>query len=570
MKIFKNFTVVKKLIITFTIILVINLIIGYVGFFSLREVNSNAGKIYEVDLKGVNVISRLKSSLSTNKSNILLLLNPSNKFAYLTISKEINTNTITNQVWIEAYKKIIETDKEKQEFEGFEKLLPQYYKDIETMLQLVNEDKYEDATKIYDEFKYNEINMLQILDSEMDLSVNLARTDYDNSTTVYKKATNSLILFISIGAVFSMILAVLISRRLATQFKKILSFATAIGEGDLTQDINTTNKDEIGKLSTQLSKSTNNIKELISEINSSTEKLSDFSQELSANTEEVYSKIDIAKYSTEEIFKGSEELSATTSEINYSIEEINENIGKLTEKSKQSNESGKEIQQRAKDTKEKVSLALQGTKSIFAEKNTKILTAIEKGKVVEEILFMADSIASISEQTNLLALNASIEAARAGEHGRGFAVVAEEVRKLAEESSTTVSDIQRIIKEVKGAFANLSENTKEILSYIENNVHPEYEMFMDTMVQYENDAINMSNMAMESEVSTEAISKIIEQATESVKNVAETTKQSVAGTEEINETIKDIYVAIEEITKTTQTQAEISELLSNLVKKFKI
>lgn len=570
MKIFENFTIVKKLIITFTLILVINLIIGYVGFFSLREVNSNAGKIYEVDLQGVNVVYKLKSSLATNKANILLLLNPSNKFDSITIVKEINTNKMTNEVYIESYKTIVETDKQKQGFEDFEKLLPQYYKDIEDMLQFVNEDKYEEATKIYDKFKYNEINMLHVLDSGIDLSVNQAKTDYENSNTVYKKATNSLILFISIGAVFSALLAVLISRRLATQFKKILSFATSIGEGDLTQDINTTNKDEIGKLSAELSKSTNNIKELISEINSSTEKLSDFSQELSANTEEVYSKIDIAKYSTEEIFKGSEELSATTSEINYSIEEINENIGKLTEKSKKSNESGKEIQQRAIHTKEKVSLALQGTKSIFEEKNMKILTAIEKGKVVEEILFMADSIASISEQTNLLALNASIEAARAGEHGRGFAVVAEEVRKLAEESSTTVSDIQRIIKEVKGAFANLSENTKEILSYIENNVHPEYEMFMDTMVQYENDAINMSNMAMESEVSTEAISKIIEQATQSVKNVAETTKQSVAGTEEINETIKDIYVAIEEITKTTQTQAEISELLSNLVKKFKI
>lgn len=71
---------------------------------------------------------------------------------------------------------------------------------------------------------------------------------------------------------------------------------------------------------------------------------------------------------------------------------------------------------------------------------------IKNSRHVESLLV---SIEAISQQTNLLALNASIEAARAGEAGKGFAVVAEEVRKLAEESSQVVYEIDNVLSEMR-------------------------------------------------------------------------------------------------------------------------
>lgn len=67
-----------------------------------------------------------------------------------------------------------------------------------------------------------------------------------------------------------------------------------------------------------------------------------------------------------------------------------------------------------------------------------MIQAIEDAKIVDEVSVLAANISANASQTNLLALNAAIEATRAGEHGRGFAVVADKVRKLAEESSSTV------------------------------------------------------------------------------------------------------------------------------------
>jgi len=80
----------------------------------------------------------------------------------------------------------------------------------------------------------------------------------------------------------------------------------------------------------------------------------------------------------------------------------------------------------------------------------------------EKITAIAQIVTQIANQTNLLALNASIEAARAGEHGKGFAVVAEEVRKLAEHTKSSLSEVETILAETDAKTADISLNIKEL------------------------------------------------------------------------------------------------------------
>jgi uncharacterized protein YoxC len=93
------------------------------------------------------------------------------------------------------------------------------------------------------------------------------------------------------------------------------------------------------------------------------------------------------------------------------------------------------------------------------QSNAKVLesvaeTSIEAKKTDEIVKF----INGVATDTNLLGLNAAIEAARAGESGRGFAVVAEEIRKLSVSSSTSINEINSILKKIKNAVEYMQKN----------------------------------------------------------------------------------------------------------------
>ena len=161
--------------------------------------------------------------------------------------------------------------------------------------------------------------------------------------------------------------------------------------------------------------------------------------------------------------------------------------------------------------KARIEADIKASKSLYKEKEERILRAIEEGKVVVEIGKATEIISDIADQTHLLALNAAIEAARAGEQGRGFAVVAAEVRKLAEQSAKTVAGVQKVIQQVQDAFSNLSENANELLQYINGKVNDDYNRMARAGERYRQDAEAISDLVRSFKNSIKQVTTSIEE-----------------------------------------------------------
>ncbi|MGR6906449.1 methyl-accepting chemotaxis protein [Lysinibacillus sp. BSL11] len=141
-------------------------------------------------------------------------------------------------------------------------------------------------------------------------------------------------------------------------------------------------------------------------------------------------------------------------ELDESIEEIATSVGDISEQTKH---AFKKLNQDL-ESLQQVSSILQTTDEGHKSMQEDIRRLVER---VNSVAKLMELIKKIADQTNLLALNASIEAARAGEAGKGFAVVAEEVRKLADDTSTSVKSIHTDIQELLHITHNISSLTTQ-------------------------------------------------------------------------------------------------------------
>lgn len=365
-------------------------------------------------------------------------------------------------------------------------------------------------------------------------------------------------------------MAYILGRDIVNPLMKIKEFAKRLSDYDFSMPIVITRKDEFGQTGLALNAAQENVSNLVKLIMENSQDMTASSEELSAIVEEVSSKAEAIDEAVNNITAGMQESSATTEEISASVQEVDSSINILSSKAIEGSNNANEFKGRATEVKSNSEKAIAETRNLYDIKQNNMEKAIEDGKVVDSIKIMADTIGGIAQQTNLLALNAAIEAARAGEQGRGFAVVAEEVRKLAEQSSEAVINIQDTIVKVQNAFKSSIDTGSDILEFINTRVQEQLDSYGQTGNQYFNDSDFVSKMSEDIAAMSEEITATVGEVSDAIQNMAGASQKSSEEAVTIKEGMDETTKAIEQVALTAQSQAELAEKLNEVIKKFKI
>jgi methyl-accepting chemotaxis protein len=365
--------------------------------------------------------------------------------------------------------------------------------------------------------------------------------------------------------------------------------AIAEGDADLTVQMESRSKDEIGRMAESFNAFVGRMRNWVNQIKGVISETDEVGAQLSSSTEETTASLEEASAIFRSIEEEGRTLGRSIAETVSAIEQINGNIGsmdgQIEDQASMVEESTAAITQmiaslsnvdgitknKREATRALSKISDEGKKQI--DETSQRFTDLVKS--INSIQEMADVINGIASQTNLLSMNAAIEAAHAGDAGKGFAVVAEEIRKLAETSSDSSRNITALIQNVTEMVANSDEsvrNTSRIFDDIAAevsdtvNAFSEIELSISELNTGSHQVLKASEEINELTVQIRSGSGEINHGTSSILEASTKVREI---SERMLEGMSEVSIGNNEILKAMQLMVSQAERLDKIVGRLK-
>jgi PAS domain S-box-containing protein len=501
-----------------------------IGIGGIALTNDALDRTYQARLEPVDMIGRISTLMSDNSRQVMLALqhNPANPFSKLH-DHPLTAHTdaiVKNRDEITAL--VAELDK-RDLGDNLKPLLARY---AEARKAYVTEglQPAREALLAGDYDKANLILLQKVnphyatasgLAREVqDALKQAARDEYAASQARYTTIRN-----ISVaGTLLALLLVAAAAWNLLTSITKPLSRVIhhfdRMAQGNLTDEIDISGRDETGKVLTQLAAMQVHLKVMLDEIQATARAIDEQSLRVERQTASV------ADQSVQQHDRAAS-IAAATEEFSQSVHEVAEAAAQAA----QSAEEAQNLVATAQDSMEKSTAA---TGRVVEAVRSSSRTIEDLNQAVAKIGDISQTIKEIADQTNLLALNAAIEAARAGEMGRGFAVVADEVRKLAERTAASTADITATVAEIRqvtdSAVGSMSHAVKEVEQGI-GMIHESMEGLSRITVtsrSVTDQSHHIANAAREQAIASEQVASNMEQIASLIDSNLEAAQQAKA------------------------------------------
>jgi len=371
--------------------------------------------------------------------------------------------------------------------------------------------------------------------------------------------------------VLGIVIAYIIGSSTTKPIISIAKFAEKIADLNVKEDVPKKllhRKDEIGSLAKTFQFVNDNLREFIIKILGTSQQVASSSEELTAISNQSATSADEVARTIEEIAKSANEQAKDTENGVLKTDELNKIIEEDLKDMEEINTVMERLIILKDDGVENIKSLIDKTKQSDEAIKTIYTSTVETNESAEKISEASKLIENIAEQTNLLALNAAIEAARAGDAGRGFAVVAEEIRKLAEQSTNSVHEINAMLQRLQEKSQNAVDIMQGILTIIKEQVES-VQVTESKFHSISGEVEDVKTIVNRSMASAKKMDKQKTELSDIMQSLAAIAEENAASSEEAAASVEEQTASMEEIHNASITLARLAEELQEGITKFK-